>query len=58
MKTLLNIDELSTEQKLGMLMCARYFHPNDKENLEIHLIGKLQTNKVKYIIDKVDLMLF
>ena len=28
----------------------------DKENLEIHLIGKLQTNKVKYIIDKVDLI--
>ncbi len=25
-----------------------------KENLTIHLIGKLQTNKVKYIIDKVD----
>ena len=37
MKTLLNIDELSTEQKLGMLMCARYFHPNDKENLEYTL---------------------
>ncbi len=28
----------------------------DKENLEIHLIGKLQSNKVKYIIDKVDLI--
>lgn len=28
----------------------------DKENLEIHLIGRLQTNKVKYIIDKVDLI--
>lgn len=28
----------------------------DKSNLEIHLIGKLQTNKVKYIIDKVDLI--
>ncbi len=28
----------------------------DKRNLEIHLIGKLQTNKVKYIVDKVDLI--
>ena len=27
-----------------------------KDNLEIHLIGTLQTNKVKYIIDKVDLI--
>jgi pyridoxal phosphate enzyme (YggS family) len=28
----------------------------NKENLTIHLIGQLQTNKVKYIIDKVDLI--
>lgn len=28
----------------------------NKDNLEIHLIGKLQSNKVKYIIDKVDLI--
>lgn len=28
----------------------------DRKNLEIHLIGRLQTNKVKYIIDKVDLI--
>ena len=34
MKTLLNIDGLSTEQKLGMLMCARYFNANDKEDLD------------------------
>lgn len=27
-----------------------------KENVSIHLIGRLQTNKVKYIIDKVDLI--
>ena len=27
-----------------------------KENLEIHFIGRLQTNKVKYIIDKVDMI--
>lgn len=28
----------------------------DKENVEIHFIGRLQTNKVKYIIDKVKLI--
>lgn len=28
----------------------------NKDGLEIHLIGSLQTNKVKYIIDKVDLI--
>ncbi len=28
----------------------------DKENVSIHFIGALQTNKVKYIIDKVDLI--
>ena len=30
-------------------------HPKDGK-LEIHLIGSLQTNKVKYIIDKVDMI--
>ncbi len=28
----------------------------DKDNLSIHFIGSLQTNKVKYIVDKVDLI--
>ena len=28
----------------------------EKNNVSIHLIGRLQTNKVKYIIDKVDLI--
>lgn len=28
----------------------------NKENIEIHFIGRLQTNKVKYIIDKVTLI--
>lgn len=28
----------------------------DKNNVSIHLIGRLQSNKVKYIIDKVDLI--
>lgn len=27
-----------------------------KEDLEIHFIGRLQTNKVKYIVDKVDMI--
>ena len=28
----------------------------DKTNLKIHFIGTLQTNKVKYIVDKVDMI--
>jgi pyridoxal phosphate enzyme (YggS family) len=28
----------------------------EKDNLELHFIGNLQTNKVKYIIDKVNLI--
>ena len=28
----------------------------DKNNLSLHFIGSLQTNKVKYIVDKVDLI--
>lgn len=28
----------------------------DRENTEVHFIGTLQTNKVKYIVDKVDLI--
>ena len=28
----------------------------EKDNLSIHFIGSLQTNKVKYIVDKVDLI--
>ncbi len=28
----------------------------DKDGVTIHLIGQLQTNKVKYIVDKVDLI--
>ena len=28
----------------------------DKERLTLHFIGKLQTNKVKYIVDKVDMI--
>lgn len=28
----------------------------DKNNVKLHFIGKLQTNKVKYIVDKVDMI--
>ncbi len=28
----------------------------DKENVDIHFIGRLQTNKVKYIVDKVSMI--
>ena len=58
MKTLLNIDELSTEQKLGMLMCARYFHPNDKENLEytLELIKNHSLGCVQVPLSQLDVM--
>ena len=36
-------------------LLEKYEHLN-KEGVTIHLIGQLQTNKVKYIIDKVDLI--
>ena len=42
------------ENKVQELL-SKYDNLN-KENLKIHLIGRLQTNKVKYIIDKVDLI--
>ena len=34
-------------------LCGKY---DDIENVNWHLIGHLQTNKVKYIIDKVSLI--
>ncbi len=42
------------ENRVQELM-EKYDHLN-KEGVTIHLIGHLQTNKVKYIIDKVDLI--
>ena len=42
------------ENKVQELL-SKYDQLN-KQNLQIHLIGKLQSNKVKYIIDKVDLI--
>ena len=36
-------------------LCEKYDGIN-RENVEIHFIGALQTNKVKYIIDKVDMI--
>ncbi len=42
------------ENKVQELL-SKYDQLN-KDGLSIHFIGKLQTNKVKYIIDKVDLI--
>lgn len=42
------------ENRVQQLL-ARY-DALDKEGLSIHFIGTLQTNKVKYIIDKVDMI--
>lgn len=36
-------------------LCEKYDRIN-RDNIEIHFIGALQTNKVKYIIDKVDMI--
>ena len=36
-------------------LCDKYDRINRKD-VEIHFIGALQTNKVKYIIDKVDMI--
>lgn len=37
-------------------LLQKYDHLALKDELHIHLIGSLQTNKVKYIIDKVELI--
>ncbi len=42
------------ENRVGELL--EKYDAIDKEKLEIHFIGHLQTNKVKYIIDKVSLI--
>ena len=39
------------ENRVQQLLCR--YDALDKENLNIHFIGSLQSNKVKYIIDKV-----
>ncbi len=55
------IDELGItaigENRVQELL-EKYDHLHQPKNgkLEIHLIGSLQTNKVKYIIDKVDMI--
>ena len=43
------------ENRVQQLM-ERYEALDGKDSLKIHFIGSLQTNKVKYIIDKVDLI--
>ena len=40
------------ENRVQQLL-EHYDHLEDREHLRIHFIGSLQTNKVKYIIDKV-----
>ena len=37
MKSFLTLEELSTEQKIGMLLCARYFHPDNEEDMAFTL---------------------
>ena len=54
----LNINELSTEQKLGMLMCARYFNANDKEDLDytLELIKNHSLGCVQVPLSRMDVM--
>lgn len=46
-----DIGENRVQQLLG-----RYDSIEDRENIRLHFIGSLQRNKVKYIIDKVDMI--
>ena len=46
--------DLIGENKVNELL--EKYDKLEKDNIEIHFIGNLQTNKVKYIIDKVDLI--
>ncbi|MBR2371043.1 MAG: YggS family pyridoxal phosphate-dependent enzyme [Clostridia bacterium] len=43
------------ENRVQQLL-SRYGEIEDRENLRIHFIGTLQRNKVKYIVDKVDMI--
>ena len=53
LRTVAGINTLG-ENRVQQLL-ERYDGLN-KENLSMHFIGSLQTNKVKYIVDKVDLI--
>ncbi len=59
-----DVDQINYIKTLGVChvgenrvqqLCERYEKLN-REGLDIHFIGSLQTNKVKYIIDKVTLI--
>ena len=52
--TALGINDLG-ENKVQQLL-EHYEGLEDRENINLHFIGTLQTNKVKYIIDKVKLI--
>ena len=54
----LKIEELSTQQKLGMLLCARRFDHNDPDDLEfaLDLIRNHALGCVQVPIHRADIM--
>lgn len=52
----LGIDAIGENRVQELLSKYDSLHNPKSGKLEIHLIGSLQTNKVKYIIDKVDMI--
>ncbi|MBP5236993.1 MAG: YggS family pyridoxal phosphate-dependent enzyme [Clostridia bacterium] len=50
----LGLTEIGENRVQSLL--EKYDRIKDRERIKIHFIGSLQTNKVKYIIDKVDLI--
>lgn len=52
----LGIDAIGENRVQELLEKYDSLHSPDGKKLEIHLIGSLQTNKVKYIADKVDMI--
>ena len=54
----LRLEELTTEQKLGMLLCARSFAQNDPEDLEftLGLIRNHALGCVQVPIGRTDIM--
>lgn len=52
----LGIDAIGENRVQELLEKFDMLHSPAEKKLEIHLIGSLQTNKVKYIVDKVDMI--
>ena len=52
----LGITAIGENRVQELLQKYEYLHTPKSGKLDIHLIGSLQTNKVKYIIDKVDMI--